>query len=1060
MRNHFLFDKVRWVRYPILSLLICPASYVAAENSPSPLDSETQPVTVAASNHGVEAVQQKNTRTLVGQVLDDELSEPIIGANILIQDVKRGVISDFDGRFSVQIPMKGATVVVSFIGYKTQTIKVTDQGVLNIRMKSDTEQLSEVVVVGAGTQKKISVTGSISTIEGAKLNTPSSSLTGSFAGKLAGVISRTKSGEPGKTSDFYIRGKGTFGGVSTPLIILDGVEIATGDLDRVPSETIESFSILKDASATAIYGARGANGVMVITTKSGEENSATRVNVTIENSFVRPTNMTEWVDGADWMELYNQASRARGGKNAYEQYDIDMTRSGKAPYRYPNVDWYDMMFKDMNMNQRVNVNVSGGGSKATYYMSVQANHDTGILDIPKTYSFNNNIDRWNYNLQSNIGYKLSNTTKLDLRINAQLGTNKGPNENTYEFFQAAYDTNPIAFPAVFPTQEGDDHIRFGNAILSGNTLYGNPYAWMVSKFKQEDYSTLNASFSVEQKLDFITKGLKLKALANLKSWSQTGRTMELKPYYYAMNQDSWSQDDAGRESYTMNQIGEVGQEFVSTGNINPSMERTIYIDARLDYNRVFAEKHNVTGMLMYMQREVVKGGDQLPRRYQGVSGRTTYDYDHRYLFEFNFGYNGTERLDENRFEFFPAASIGWVVSGEKFWKPLEKYVNFLKFRGSYGAVGSSDMAGSHFLFQQEVNLTSGGGFYWGDPYVDTYRRGPNFISFAVQNACWERVYKLDIGVDFELFHQFKIAVDYFKEDRQKILMQRASWPKLLGYDGAVPWSNIGQVINEGFDLSASWKKEVVKDLWADLRFNLTYNKNWYEYKDEPDYPYVWKTETGKPLDRQTGYICDGFFETQQEIDNAPTQPYGNSGLRVGDLKYRDVNGDGSITADDQAMISPYSDDPRMQWGLGLNLVYKKWDFGVFFNGSSKRTISFAGMKPFASQAGNGPRNVLQIIADSYYSIDNPDNFDVKYPRLAVSDTDAKHNMEKSTFWLRDGKFIRFKTLEFGYSFKHCRVYFSGDNIAVWSPFKGWDPESGWDQYPLSQTFNIGAQFKF
>lgn len=490
------------------------------------------------------------------------------------------------------------------------------------------------------------------------------------------------------------------------------------------------------------------------------------------------------------------------------------------------------------------------------------------------------------------------------------------------------------------------------------------------------------------------------------------------------------------------------------------MERTIYIDARLDYNRVFAEKHNVTGMLMYMQREVVKGDQQLPRRYQGVSGRTTYDYDHRYLFEFNFGYNGTERLDENRFEFFPAASIGWVVSGEKFWKPLEKYVNFLKFRGSYGAVGSSDMAGEHFLFQQKVEFDKGGGFYWGDPFVDTYRRGPKFTSFAVQNACWERVYKLDIGVDFELFHQFKIAVDYFKEDRQKILMQRASWPKLLGYDEAVPWSNIGQVINEGFDLSASWKKEVVKDLWADLRFNLTYNKNWYEYKDEPNYPYVWKTETGKPLDRQIGYICDGFFETQQEIDNAPTQLYGNAGLRVGDLKYRDVNGDGSITADDEVMISPYSDDPRMQWGLGLNLVYKKWDFGVFFNGSSKRTINFAGMKPFASQTNNGPRNVLQIIADSYYSIDDPDNFDVKYPRLAVSDTDAKHNMVKSTFWLRDGKFVRFKTLEFGYSFKHCRVYFSGDNIAVWSPFKGWDPESGWDQYPLSQTFNIGAQFKF
>lgn len=1045
-KNQILICKVRWLKYSVFSMLLFPFATTSAY------------VDRQEVNNIV--VQKDNTRALIGQVLDDELGEPLIGASILVKESNTGVITDMDGRFSVQIPMKGATIVINYLGYKTQTIKVSDQGVLNIRMLPDSEMLNEVVVVGAGTQKKISVTGSISTVEGAELNIPSSQLTTGFAGKMAGVISRVSSGEPGKTSDFYIRGKSTFGGVNTPLIIMDGVEITKDDLDRTPAETIENFSILKDASATAIYGARGANGVMVITTKSGEQNSATRINVTVENSFVRPTNMTEWVDGGTWMEMYNEANIARGGNVVYSDYDIEMTRSGKAPLRYPNVDWYDLMFKDMNMNQRANVNISGGGSKATYYMSLQATHDTGILDIPKTYSFDNNIDRWNYNVQANVGYKLTNTTKLDLRINAQFGTNKGPNEETYEFFQAAYDTNPIAFPAVFPAQEGDDHIRFGNKILSGSTLYGNPYAWMVSKYKQTDHSNVNATFSVDQKLDFMTKGLKLKLLANLKSAAMTGRTMELVPYYYAMTTNSWWLDETtGTETYQLDKIKD-GNEFVNTSNNSGTFTRTIYLDARLDYNRTFAHVHNVAGMLMYMQREVIYHDNELPRRYQGFSGRFTYDYDHRYLAEFNFGYNGTERLDDNRFEFFPAASLGWVVSSEKFWKPIEKYVNFLKLRGSYGVVGSSDMGGPHFLFQESVNLGNGGGFYWGDPFVDTYRRGPSFLSYAVQNACWERVYKLDIGADIELFNQLKIAVDYFKEDRKKILMKRSSWPSLLGYSGAVPWSNVGEVINEGFDFSINWKTEIVKDLWADMRFNLTYNKNWYEYKDEPDYPYVWKTETGKPLDRQVGYICDGFFKTQVEIDNAPTQPYGNSTLRVGDLKYRDVNGDGTINSDDQVMISPYGADPRLQWGAGLNLVYKKWDLGLFFNGSGKRTFSIAGMKPFASQTKNGPRNVLQIIADSYYSTSDPDNFNVNYPLLAVSDTDAKHNMENSTFWLRDGKFVRFKTLELGYSFKYCRVYFNADNLAVWGPFKGWDPELGWDQYPLSQTFQIGAQFRF
>lgn len=1049
MKNDYFFNRVRWLKTGMLCLLICPLSAIAG-------NTERQEKVVKTS------MPRENTRMLTG-IITDDTGETLIGAYVFMVKTKAGTITDADGRFTLEVPEEGGTLEITYTGYKKVIIAITNQGFLNVKMESDSELLSEVVVVGAGIQKKISVTGAISSVEGSILNAPSSSLTSGFSGKLAGVISRVKSGEPGSTSEFYIRGAGTFGGRATPLIICDGVEIASGDLDRIPAETIESFSILKDASATAIYGARGANGVMVVTTKSGVENSATRINLTIENSVVSPNNMVKFTDGATWMEHYNEGSLARNPNATlkYSQEAIDLTRSGAAPLRYPDVDWYDLMFKSMTMNQRANVNITGGGTRATYYMSVQANHDSGLLDIPKTYSFNNNIDRWNYNFQSNVGYKLTNTTKLDLRLNTQFGTNIGPNRSTSELFEASYKTNPVAFPAVFPAQDNDDHIRFGNAFLSGSTMVGNPYATMLSNYKQQDYSTLNASLTLNQDLKFITKGLGFRGLFNIKSWSQMEFDRSITPYYYSIVADSWHMDGTN-EVYDLQRVGSGGTKYVVESDIRRASDRTFYIDARLDYNRNF-KKHTVSGMLMYMQREFRDG--VRPNRNQGVSGRATYDYDHRYLFEFNFGYNGSERLaKEDRFEFFPAASVGWVLSGEKFWAPIEKYVNLMKLRGSYGIVGSDDTGGSsspHFLYLDRITIGSGGGFYTGSSWTGQgYQNGPGFQQYAIENASWERVYKMDIGVDVELFNQVRIAADYFNDKREKILMKRAAFPAILGYASAIPWSNVGKVNNKGFDLSVNWKTQPIKDLWADFRFNFTYNKNKYVYIDEPEYPYVWKTKTGKPLDTREGFICDGFFETQAEIDNAPSQPYGKGTLMVGDLKYRDVNGDGSINENDKVMISPYGSTPRAQWGLGLNLNYKGWDFGVFFNGSSKRSVMISDLKPFASQTSNGDRGLMQFIADNHYSLSDPTNFDVLYPRLGVSDTDSRHNMEASTFWLRDGKFVRFKTLELGYSFPFVRIYFSADNLAVWSPFKEWDPELSWNSYPLSRTFNIGAKFSF
>ena len=1003
-----------------------------------------------------EAAQQqpKKKRTVTGTVVDAENGDPVIGATVVVKGQKDGVITDLDGNFTIAISGSKAQLEFSYIGYRKKTVDVGDLGVINVKMESDNQLLSEVVVVGAGTQKKVSVTGSITSVKGLELKAPSSSLTTSFAGKLAGVISMTSTGEPGAASEFYIRGVSTFGGRATPLILLDDVEISTADLNNIPAETIESFSILKDASATAIYGARGANGVMLITTKTGKENEKTRINVTVENSFNKPMNFPDFVNGATWMEMYNEAQLTRnpGATPKYSQLDIDNTRNQVNPYIYPDVQWKDVIFKNMNMNQRANVNISGGGSKASYYMSLQANHDTGLLDTKKVYSYNNNINNWGYNFQNNISYKITSTTKIDLHMNAQIRNKKGPNYSTSDLFAQMLYCNPINFPVTFPAQPGDTHIRFGNAIWTGSSVRTNPYAYMLSSFKEYNENTLNTSLKINQKLDFVTKGLSVQAMVNWKNWASSSYNRTIEPYYYGIKGGSYNPSNP--TDYEIERLGTSGTDYLKTSDISKASDQTFYLDARVNYDRQF-NLHHVTGMLMYMQREY--RSSVLPERNQGFSGRFTYDYGQRYLVELNFGYNGTERLaKKERFEFFPAVSLGWVISNEKFFEPMTKYIDNLKIRGSYGLVGSDETglsAGAqHFLYIDQVSLNNIGFTTGVDMNYTLY--GPLVTNYAVVNGGWERVKKLDIGIDLELFRQLTITADYFNEKRYNILLHREAWPESLGYHTAKPWSNKGKVDNWGIELSVNWRKEFTKDLYVDFRGNFTYTENKYVNLDEPVYPYVWKTSTGKPLSRTTGYIAQGLFSSQEEIDNSPTQNLGST-VKPGDIKYRDVNGDGKIDGSDQVMISPYGTTPRIQYGLGMNVTYKKFDFGVFFNGSAKRTIMISGISPF----GQSDYNVMQFIADDYWSESNP-NPNAKYPRLGLTSSQTANNTVASTYWMRNGNFIRFKTLELGYKFKYGRVYLNGDNIAVFSPFKLWDPELSWNAYPLQRTFNIGVQLNF
>ena len=1016
--------------------------------------------TGSKSQRSTKSFNKKNvserTHRLTGKVTDASTGEALIGVTVQIKGRPgSGTITDTEGNYDIEVG-SSAELTFSYIGYKPLTKSVGGLAQMDVQMLTDNTTVDEVVVVGAGTQKKISLTGSITSLKGTDLRSPSSSLTNNLEGKFAGIISQTVSGEAGTTSNFYIRGVGTFGGRTTPLILLDDVEISTDELNNIPTESIESITLLKDASATAIYGVRGANGVMIIKTKEGQENTRAVVNASFETTYAHPGKRAKIADGATWMDTYNEALLARNptATPTYSQETIDNTRNHINPYIYPDVDWYKTLFRSGNWNERGNVSVSGGGSRASYYLNLQVNHDTGILKSPKNYVYNNDIDHMSYIFQNNIGYKFTRTTRLDLRMNAQIRRFRGPLNSRNNIFGYTLWANPVMFPATFPQPDGGaDHVYFGNAILSGTNLRVNPLAYMMSAHNEWNDNTLNISLNFKQDLDFLTKGLNVTALVNFKNYAYSSYNKSINPYYYKVKDGSWTTDDMSH--YELEQLGTPGTDYVSTDS-NPSKnaDQTFYLDARINYQHSFGH-HNVSGLLMYMMREY--RSSVLPQRNQGFSGRATYDYDNRYLFEFNFGYNGTERLAKgHRFEFFPAVSLGWVPSEEKFWESIKKAVDFLKFRASYGLVGSDETGTTtgapHFLYYDTIVLDGGGKYRTGPDSGNTWEaNGPGLESFAVENATWERVKKLDLGVDVELFNQVNITYDYFHEHRYNILLKRGAWPYQMGYFNAVPWSNIGQVDNWGHEIAVNWKKQINKDLFVDARFNWTYTENQYKYLDEPSYPYVWQTSTGKPLSRRVGYIAEGLFRSQEEIDNSPKQDLGST-VMVGDIKYRDVNGDGIINTEDQVIISPYGSMPRIQYGIGLNVVYKKFDFGMFFNGAGKRSLMLTGVSPF----GEDSNGLLQFIADNHFSVDKQ-NFDATYPRLGLNTQQVANNTVNSTFWLRDGKYLRWKSLEIGYSFPHFRVYFSGDNLAVWSPFKYWDPELWYNNYPFSHSYNFGVQ---
>ena len=1003
--------------------------------------------------------------TVAGTVISSADNQPIVGANIYVEGTNVGTTTDAGGNYKLTVPASAKTVTVSFLGYDTKKISVRDIHLFKLITLADaSNKLEDVVVVGFGVQKKESLVGAVQSVKPSDLQTSSSNLSTSFSGKIAGVIAVQKSGEPGADgANFWIRGISTFGSGQSPLLILDGVEITNQMLNNIPPETIESFSVLKDATATALYGSRGANGVMIITTKNGRDSEKMTINLRAEFGASAPTRVPKVADGITYMETFNEARTTRGEKPYYSNEKIMGTKLGLDPYVYPNVDWYDMLFKDCTFNQNFNFNMTGGAKKIDYFLNASVYNENGIMRKPEASKFDTNINAQKYLFQANVSADATKTTRVSLKMNTQLHYRHAPIQSVSDLFAYAMTGMPCEFPATLPGEESDTFVRFGTNNAWNSGFFTNPYAQLCRGYGDQFRGHFTSALTVNQNLDFITKGLSATGMATFYNRVYSAVYRSFTPFMYQLT--DYNIDEAGNYSYTSNSTN-TGTTYLGTTRGKDGY-RELAFQAKIDYARTFG-KHDVGATIVYMQKERnMNISDEqeyaaLPYRQQGLAGRVTYGFDKRYLFEANFGYNGSENFAAGkRFGFFPSVAVGWVISNEPFWKGIKEQVNLFKLRASYGLVGndvvSKDYA-DRFPYLTTVDMGQGYDVYIGNNFERKY--GPILSVFGNPNATWEESRKLDIGVEIGLFDSLNIIFDWFKEKRSGIFMQRTSLPSTFGMSGITPWANIGKVDNSGVDISVDYNKAFSKDLILSLRGTFTYAHNEIVEMDEPKYKWAYQYKAGHPINSIQCLIAEGLFRDEEEIASSPSQDiYATTyPIRPGDVKYRDLNDDKIIDDNDMCWTGNPT-VPEIIYGFGFSLKYKGFDCSAFFQGQGKVSIIMYNYHPFATAATPGS-GLMQWIADEHWSEDDP-NPKALYPRL--SPLWNNNNTKASTLYVRNGKMLRLKTAEIGYTYKKMRVYVSGTNLLTFAPFKYWDPEKGSGnglEYPLQRTYNLGFQFNF
>ena len=1030
------------------------------------------------------------TSIIKGTVVDPE-GTPLPGVTVQVKGKTNGTATTLDGKYALANVSPNDELEFLYIGFEKQTIKVGNQQEINVVMKEDATELEELTVVAFQKQKKESVISSITTVSPKELKVPSSNLTTAFAGKLAGLIAYQRSGEPGMdNADFFIRGVTTFGYSTQPLILIDGLESTKEDLARVDPDNVETFSIMKDATAAALYGSRGGNGVILITTKTGKKGKIS-ISARLESQVSTPTKLNTFLDGVTYMEMYNEALRMRNphAPLTYSKEKIEGTRRNLDPEAYPNVDWYNTLFNDAVVNYKANLSATGGGEVAQYYLSVAYTNEKGLLKVDPLNNFNNNINIDRFNVRANVNFNLTKTTKAALKMYQLYDIYNGPMTSASDLFTMVMQTNPVTFPPTY-TKPDDmkfiKHTMFGTASSTSNIP--NPYAQMVRGYKDQVSSTNQAQFSIEQNLDMLTKGLMIRALAATNIYSRTATYRYFYPFYYTMVPEVSELGVSHKLS-----IANEGYETL-TASIDPPIDySSMYFEGAMQYDRVF-KKHSVGGLLVatsyngineYLKEYLKDPGKNtllndvlrtLPSRNIGLAGRATYNFDSRYYLEANFGYNGSEKFSKKyRWGFFPSMGLAWNLTNEPFYSDIwKKYVNLLKLKFTYGYVGTDALghANDRFYYFSLVEGNDGNyGYTWGEDFTRGYS-GYSISRYANNNISWEISEKTNYGIELGLFDKMTLQVDYFTEFRDRIYMNLDFLPETMGLT-APSMGNIGQVDSWGIDGSLDMNWAVNKSFWITSRLNYTFARNILKQNGEPDYYYKYRSSIGLPHTQCWGFVAERLFTDYEDIRNSPPQFVAKETLQYneqdayapGDIKYVDINKDGKIDDNDRVPIG-YPDSPEIIYGFGVSMGYKHFDLSLFFQGSARSSffIQPATIAPFVGQ-----RNALQIIADDHWSYDNPDPH-AFWPRMSV--THVENNVYNSTWWLRDGAFLRLKTLETGYTIpnsiiskygiRDIRFYFSGSNLFCFSKFKMWDPEMGGNglKYPTQRVFNLGLQFTF
>ena len=1028
--------------------------------------------------------------TIKGRIMDEILKEPIPGANVKVKGTTLGTITDFNGNFSLVVPNKSSVLVVSFIGYVTQEIVVGNQKTINVNLKEDAQSLDEVVVIAYGSQDKGLVTSAISSIDNKELiKSPVASVSNTLAGALPGISSVQTSGQPGNdAADIYVRGVGGLdNSMSKPLIMVDGVEREFSQID--PNE-IESISILKDASSTAVFGVRGANGVVLVTTRRGKQGKA-KVSVSTSLGLQQPISLVEQTGSYEYARFWNMKNRLDGvteEKQYFTPEQIEAYRTGSDPIMYPNMKWMDYVFNNVFLQSKNNVNISGGSDNVKYFISLGYLYQNGILkDLPgQNYSNNYRYDRYNY--RANIDAKLTKTTNMKLNIGGNLGKTQEP--LTIEGVKNAWVvtqiwSHPFSGPGFI---NGVRTLIPKGFIPVSDTMRDGMFAFYGQGYKQNYKTTLNLDVDITQKLDVLTKGLSASVKGaydnnfNLLKTRQGG-SVESQIVYYQSYFDTNGTMPQTDPDYDKTHI------FVPNGSDTPlsyaesqGRGQKWYIEGRINYDRTFGD-HKVSGLLLYNQsREYYPkksdGSDApyqfIPRGYVGLVGRATYAYRSKYLFDANIGYNGSENFapGKTRFGVFPAFSAGWVASAEKFMEN-QKIVDYLKFRVSWGRVGNDKGVNTRFMYMPSVWQSSGSySFGVNNP---TAQQAFAMSQMGNPEVTWETADKQNYGIDAHfLNNRLSFTFDYFMEHRKGILISPQSTPSIIAT--SLPNLNLGKVDNRGYEIALGWKDRIGKEFNYYVDANVSFARNKIIFKDEVPKLYDYMNETGGPTGRHTGvykYIrlyqySDFIKDANGELILNPKLPQPYQRVYPGDAMYQDLNGDNIVDGNDKC-VTGYSNRPEYTFGLNMGFNWKGFSLSMQWTGATNvdKQYEIDYRIPFTNA---GKRGLLTYFYDGCWTPEN--QLGAKYPRAA--ETSESWNSELSTLWIEDASYLRLKSLNIGYTISgkeflkkiginSLGITFSGYNLLTFTPLKYIDPEGVTNNsgtYPLVKVYSFGLNLNF